>query len=148
MQHALPRPNADTAAFWQAAARGELILQHCASCGHWQFPPSRRCACGAAPRWQQVSGRGIVASHTLVHRAPTAAFRAALPYLVALVRLTEGPRLMLHLRGAAAEAPQIGQAVRIHFDPPAGPDGIALPYAVAEEIPRADAAAPLKQRQC
>ena len=58
-----------------------------------------------------------------------------MPYVVALVALDEGPRIMVNLRGAAAEAPRIGDAVRIGFDPPAGPDAIALPHAVAAEAP-------------
>jgi uncharacterized OB-fold protein len=131
----LPVPNADTAAFWEGCAHGELRLQRCTACGAAQFPPRIVCAaCHAgAPAWEVASGSGRIASCTRVHRPPSSAFKADLPYAVALVTLEEGPRIMLGLRGAAAEAPRIGDAVLIRFDPPAGPHGIALPYAVAME---------------
>ena len=133
----LPTPNADTAAFWEGCAAGELRLQRCAACGSAQFPPRALCAaCHApAPAWEKASGRGRIVSHTRVHRPPSAAFKADVPYVVALVALEEGPRIMVNLRGTIAEAPRIGDAVRIGFDPPAGPDGIALPHAVAAEAP-------------
>src|SRR5690349_21756724 len=105
----LPGPNADTAAFWEGCARGELRLQRCTTCGTAQFPPRIVCAaCHAgAPVWEVASGRGRIASHTRVHRPPSAAFKAQLPYVVALVALEEGPRIMLGLRGTAAESPRI-----------------------------------------
>ena len=131
----LPVPNADTSAFWEGCARGELRLQRCTACGAAQFPPRIVCAaCHAeAPALEVASGRGRIASYTRVHRPPSSAFKAKLPYVVALVTLEEGPRIMLGLRGAAAEAPRIGDAVLVRFDPPVGPHSIALPYAVAME---------------
>jgi len=131
----LPVPNADTAPFWDGCARGELLLQSCRQCGTAQFPPRSLCArCHApAPAWRRASGRGRIASFTRVHRPPSAAFKADLPYVIALVDLDEGPRIMLALRGKAAEAPRIGDRVKVGFDPPAGPHGIALPHALAEE---------------
>jgi uncharacterized OB-fold protein len=133
----LPVPNADTAPFWEGAARGELRLQRCAACGQTQFPPRALCAhCHApAPSWEVASGRGWLVSHTRVHRPPSPAFKPDLPYVVALVAMEEGPRIMVNLRGAAAEEPRLGDALRIRFDPPAGPHNIALPYAEAEEEP-------------
>lgn len=131
----LPVPNADTAPFWEGCARGELRLQRCTACGAAQLPPRVVCAAchGGSLTWEVASGRGRVASHTRVHRPPSSAFKAEAPYVVALVALEEGPRIMLRLRGAAAAAPRIGDAVRVRFDPPSGPHGIALPYAVATE---------------
>jgi len=133
----LPVPNADTAPFWEGAARGELRLQRCAACGHTQFPPRAICIqCHAsAPGWRVASGRGRLVSHTRVHRPPSPAFKTGLPYVVALVALEEGPRIMVNLRGMAADEPRLGSALRIRFDPPAGPHDIALPFAEAEEEP-------------
>ena len=129
----LPVPNADTEPFWAGCAEGELRLQRCRACGHAQFPPRAFCArCHtSAPSWEVASGRGRVVSHTRVHRAPSPAFKAETPYVVALVDLEEGPRMMLRLHGEAAAAPEIGAPVEIRFEAPAGPHGIAMPYAVA-----------------
>src|SRR5512134_1237962 len=40
----LPRPNEDTAPYWEAAQRGELRMQKCGGCGHVRFPPAVLCA--------------------------------------------------------------------------------------------------------
>ncbi len=131
----LPVPNADTAPFWEGCACGELRVQRCTACGAAQFPPRIVCAaCHAgAPTWEVASGRGRIATYTQVHRPPSPAFKADVPYVVAMIALQEGPRIMMRLRGGAADAPRIGDGVQIRFDPPAGPHGIALPYAVAVE---------------
>ncbi|MFH5926336.1 Zn-ribbon domain-containing OB-fold protein [Roseomonas xinghualingensis] len=134
----LPVPNADTAPFWEGAARGELRLQRCAACGQAQFPPRAICVhCHApAPAWEAASGRGRLVSHTRVHRPPSPAFKPDLPYVVALVALEEGPRIMVNLRGVAAAEPRIGGALRIRFGPPGGAHIIALPYAEEDPVQR------------
>lgn len=130
----LPTPNAESRPFWEAAAQGVLRIQRCDSCGAAQFPPRAICGqCHAkgAPRWEDAQGTGVIASHTTVHRPPSPAFKSETPYTLALVTLAEGPRILVTLRGVAA--PAIGMPVVIRFDPPAGPNGIALPYAVLAE---------------
>ena len=130
----LPTPNAESRPFWEAAAQGVLRIQRCDACGAAQFPPRAICGhCHAkgAPRWVDAMGRGVVASHTTVHRPPSPAFKPDVPYTLALVTLEEGPRILVTLHGAAAKSPAIGTRVVIRFDPPAGPHAIALPYAEA-----------------
>ena len=124
----VPPVNADTEPFWAGCAQGELRYQQCVRCGSVQFPPRGHCAtCQAqAPAWRTSARRGSVHSFTVVHRAPTPAFRSQVPYLIALVDLDEGFRLMVNLRGCAPEAASIGARVRIVFEPR---DGMALPQA-------------------
>ena len=46
-QRPLPRPDNVTGPYWEAAARGELLIQRCPACGHRQFYPRALCtACG------------------------------------------------------------------------------------------------------
>lgn len=80
------------------AAAGRLAIQHCAACGRVQAVPRPFCSgCGAAePAWRTAAGRGVVVAHSVLHRAPTPAWRERLPYAVALVALEEGPRVMGH----------------------------------------------------
>lgn len=130
----LPTPNTESRPFWDAAAQGVLRIQRCDACGAAQFPPRAICGhCHAkgTPRWEDAKGTGVIASHTTVHRPPSPAFKAEVPYTLALVTLAEGPRILVTLRGDAAKVPAIGAPVVIRFDPPAGPNGIALPYAEA-----------------
>lgn len=84
----------------QAAARGHLLLQFCTACATPQHYPRALCtSCGATDfTWIEASGRGVVDSYTVVHRAPSPEFEA--PYVVARVRLEEGPILLTRLVGA------------------------------------------------
>ena len=131
----LPPITPDTRAFWDGCAAGELRVQHCPGCTAVQFPPRARCiACGAQRLgWRAIAPRGVVYSFTVVHRAPSAAFREAVPYVVALVDLAPGARLMLNVVDCAPGTLAIGMPVRIGFEARgAGEDAVWLPVARVE----------------
>ena len=112
----LPAIDADSQPFWDGARRGELLLQRCTSCGRWQFYPRPRCIhCGGDVEWVSASGAGRVYSYTVVHRAAHEAFASNVPYVVALIDLAEGPRMMSRLRVPPDDA-RIGLDVRVAFE--------------------------------
>jgi uncharacterized OB-fold protein len=39
----IPRPDAVSAQYWDAAARRALLIQECKRCGHWLFDPRALC---------------------------------------------------------------------------------------------------------
>lgn len=129
-----PRPTADSAPFWAAAAEDRLLFQRCEACANAQFPPRPRClACGGAVRWEESCKRGVIHSYTVVHRAPNAGFKAKVPYVIALVDLEEGPRLMLNvLDGADSAALAIGASIRVAFTAMEAPGVGKLPQAVLD----------------
>ena len=114
----LPQPTDLTRPYWQAAARGELHMQHCGACGRWQFYPRPFCIhCEAdALQWRAVSGLGRIYTYTVNHRAPNAFMKARLPYVVAIVELDEGPRLMANVLGNAVDQAGIGKRVKVTFE--------------------------------
>ena len=111
-RHRTPEP------FWDGCAANELRVQRCSTCSARQFPPRGRCAdCGGtAFDWIANDLRGEVYSFTVVHRAPTQAFRADCPYVLALVDVAPGARFMLNVIGCAPDAVYIGMQVTIEFD--------------------------------
>ena len=111
--------NADTAPFWSGCARGELLYQCCVACGRNQFPPRGHCAhCQAdGLEWRASARAGSVHTFTVVHRAPSAAFKAQVPYTIALVDLDEGFRLMLNVLDSPPREVAIGSRVRVVFRP-------------------------------
>jgi len=117
MPRPLPHPTADTRNFWDGCAAGEVRYQRCAHCGQTQLIPRARCAACQREdlQWHRSAGRGRVLSYTVVHRAPTPAFRDETPYVIALVDMDEGFRLMVNLEDGARTPMAIGQAVRIGF---------------------------------
>lgn len=126
MSRPLPKPTSDTRHFWDGCTTGELRYQRCAHCGETQLIP--RALCSACQRddlqWHISSGNGCVLSYTVVHRAPTAAFKGDVPYIIALVDMEEGFRLMVNVQGDGASAVTIDQAVKIGFREI---EGVALP---------------------
>jgi uncharacterized OB-fold protein len=112
----LPEPTALSAPFWSAAARGELILQQCTVCGNLQWTPQRACrTCLSLDLgWTKVSGQGVLYSYSVVTRPQSPAFTA--PYIVAIVQLDEGPRMLTDLVGVDPAAVSIGMAVQVSFE--------------------------------
>lgn len=123
----LPLPTDLTRPYWDAAARGELHMQHCGACGKWQFYPRPFCLhCESDDlQWQRVSGLGKIYTYTVNHRAPNAFMKARLPYVVAMVELDEGPRLMANVLGAQSADMAIGKRVQVVFEKAS--DEVTLP---------------------
>jgi uncharacterized protein len=94
--------NADSKPYWEGARQGRLLFQRCNNCGHLQFPPRHLCVkCWSdSLGWIESSGRGTVESFTIVHRAPTPDLREKVPYVVAVVLLAEGPRMVTNIVGS------------------------------------------------
>ena len=126
----LPTPDPGTAAFWEGTRAHKLLLPHCQDCGEVHFYPRTLCPhCGSARLdWIEACGRGSVYSFTVVHRAPSSAFKGMVPYVVAVVAMEEGPHLMSNIGGCAPSDVRIGMPVEVaweDFDPVA-----TLPYFV------------------
>lgn len=124
----LPNPTADTRHFWNGCSNGELRYQTCSDCGTVQLIP--RSICGHCQsrslEWKRSSAVGTVLSFTVVQRAPSAAFRAEVPYAILLVDMDEGFRLMVNCDAELQPILAIGQKVRIGFKEI---DGLKLPHA-------------------
>lgn len=118
----VPEPDDLTQAWWDATREHRLTVQRCAACGHHQHPPRGLCtACGTTEGLAQVdaAGAGTVDTYTVVHRAPRADVET--PYVLARVRLAEGPILLTRL----PHEPTIGDPVALAWVDL--PDGRALP---------------------
>ena len=126
MTRPLPKPTPETRPFWDGCAQGELRYQQCADCGAVQLIPRALCErChGSSLAWKVSARQGRLLSYTVVHRAPVPAFKADVPYVIAIVHMDEGFRLMANVQGGAEPALAIGQPVRIGF---VDVDGTAQP---------------------
>jgi len=122
-----PIPDADSAPYWSAAHDGRLVIQRCDRCGSHQLYPRDRClACRGPVQWVEASGRGTVYSFTVIRQNYARPFRDWIPYVVALVDLEEGPRLMTNIVGCEPDAVRVGLAVRATFEVVSDDAGIAL----------------------
>jgi len=112
-----PRPviSEDNRFFWEGVGRGELLIQRCASCGALRHPPRPMCPRCQSPDWNtaRASGRGRVHSFVVPRHPPLPAFPE--PYVVALVDLEEGTRLVTNLVGVTPDEVRIGMAVELEM---------------------------------
>jgi uncharacterized OB-fold protein len=115
-----------SAPFWHEAAEGRLSFQRCAACGYLRWPPAALCPeCWSRDaEWTPVSPEGAVWSFGVYERAFLAAFEDAVPYVVALVELDAGPRLIANVVDVAPPDVAVGMRVSAVFEPFA--DGAAL----------------------
>jgi uncharacterized OB-fold protein len=99
-----------TEPFWKACEEGRLTIQRCSSCASHQFYPRPFClACeGTALEWVDSAGQGTIYSLTTVRLPVTDGLPP--PYLLALVDLDEGPRLLTNIQ---AETAEIGDRVSV-----------------------------------
>lgn len=91
-----PQEDRDSAPWWEAVRRNELLLQKCEGCGTLRFPPRAICnACRCRDSsWTPASGTGRVYSWIVNHQR----FMPDLPvpYTVVCVRLDDGPDLFMY----------------------------------------------------
>lgn len=116
----LPAPavNADSKDFWEAARDGRLLIKQCGGCMRPFFPPRYLCPFCWSDKtsWIESVGTGTVYSYTVIHRAPAPEFSGHGPYIVALVDLTEGPRVMANIVGDGALETAVGDSVSLCFE--------------------------------
>jgi uncharacterized OB-fold protein len=129
----IPEETSLTHPYWRAASSGVVLLQRCGSCGTPWHPPQPRCpACRSSSYdWVESGGVGELYSYTEVHHAAHIAVQDELPYVIALVRLTESPLVICNFLGPAP--PSVGLSVWIALGPT--PGGMRLPQAYSELPP-------------
>lgn len=129
MEPQLPQPiaNADSLPYWNAARERKLVIRKCKACGQLHFMPRHLCPfCWSDQlEWVEAKGGGSVHSFSVVHRASDPAFASKVPYVIALIELDEGPRMMANVLGNDALSVAIGDRVSLTFEDRG--DGALLP---------------------
>ena len=94
----LPKPTPDTQPFWDAVKRHQLSLPKCKACGQLHYFPRPFCPhCFSWDlEWVRCSGKGKLYSYVINHR-PAPGFEEEAPYVIAVVELDEGPRMLSNL---------------------------------------------------
>ncbi|MBI4496754.1 MAG: Zn-ribbon domain-containing OB-fold protein [Chloroflexi bacterium] len=130
----LPTMAPETAGFWEAARRHQLVIQRCARCWRMQHPPRAVCAaCGHTEyEWVPSAGKGQVYSLTRVYQNRAPGWADEVPYVFAIIQLNEGIHLISNVVGVPAEQVHIGTPVEVFFEDVT--EEISLPkFRVAQE---------------
>lgn len=97
--------------------RYNLIGTHCLTCDTYYFPP--RIICPKCRRKGKITdykfcGEGEVQTYTLIH-SPPRGFEYIKPYILAIIKLKEGPSLTAQIVDCKIEDVKIGSKVKVVF---------------------------------
>jgi len=114
----VPAASPESAPFWKAAKEHRLLIPRCRRCQKFWFPPSRLCphCLSDDAGWETVSGRGKIYSFVVFHRVYHPAFAGEVPYVVAIVELEEGPRMLTNIVGVPIDQVRCNMPVEVVFD--------------------------------
>ncbi len=120
----VPTPTPATRRYWESAAEGVFLLPRCRDCDRFHHHPRRWYPyCWSTELdWDSPSGRGTVVTYSVVHQAPSPGF--TVPYVLAVVRLDEGPQMMCNLVEVDPDEVRCELPVEITFEPR---DELAVP---------------------
>ena len=116
------RSTTDSAAFFELAGDGSLMLRQCDHCSALRAPQERFCSACGSPHYTPVAaqGTGRLITWTLVRRSPVPGIEA--PYTVAVVECREGPWVLVRLLDADTAHLTTDTIVRF-VTAPTGADG-------------------------
>ncbi|MBE3558090.1 MAG: Zn-ribbon domain-containing OB-fold protein [Ktedonobacteraceae bacterium] len=108
--------------YWEAARREELAIQRCRACGAAIFYPRHWCpACFSLNLgWEKASGSGEVLSYSIIYQAPFESYAPDVPYVLAIIKLAEGPQMMTNIINCRPENIYVGMPVQVTFERRAG----------------------------
>jgi uncharacterized OB-fold protein len=133
-QKPVPVASLESKPYWEGIRQHRLLIPSCKDCGHQWFPPSLLCPnCNSAHTgWTEGSGRGKIFSYVVFHRVYHRGFATEVPYVVALIELDEGPRLLSNIVGKPPEQIACEMPVQVIFEDVA--EDVTIPkFVVAQD---------------
>jgi uncharacterized OB-fold protein len=104
--------------FWRnLKSRYNLIGTKCMNCKEVHFPPRHFCPeCRRLSRLEEfkLEGRGEIVTYTVIH-APMEGFEGQLPYILAIVKLSDGPKITTQIVDCEIDEVETGMEVKSVF---------------------------------
>jgi len=115
MAKPLPKITFENEKYWAGLREGKLLVQRCLSCHRLQFYPRFFCGqCyGRELEWYETKGIGTIYTFTVIRRPPTEDFKDEVPYIIGLVELEEGVRIMARIVHVTPENCVVGLPVKL-----------------------------------
>jgi uncharacterized OB-fold protein len=113
-----PHIDFDNQGFWEAVKKHKLVFQKCKDCGLLVHRPRPMCPrCNSMQKeWAPSSGKGFIYSWVNFVYANAAYPGIKVPYLVVVVEMLEGVRMISNMYDATREDIYIGMPVEVVFD--------------------------------
>ncbi len=114
----LPIPTPWSQPFWDAAREHKLMLRKCGKCGYIDHPPYLYCTnCQADEhQWIEAEGKATLAAYAINQFGVPFPFWADLPYVVALIDLPEGVRMISNIVECEFDRLENGMELEVVFD--------------------------------
>ena len=111
-----PTINRDTEFFYDGLREHKLLIQRCSECKTLRVPPRPMCGNCQSLKWEKTesSGRGTVYSFVMPQYPPLPFFDY--PYIVVLVELDEGVRIVSNLRDIDPSDVTVGMPVEVFYE--------------------------------
>ncbi len=114
----LPIVDPGSKPFWDAAREHRLLIPRCNACGKHHFYPRELCPhCFSEDlAWVDASGQGEIYSFTIARMPAGPVFAPDVPYVIAMIGLDEGPRMLTNLVVSDVDTVRIGDRVAVEYD--------------------------------
>jgi len=114
----LPIPTKWSKPFWEGTKKHKLLLKRCKECGHIDHPPYLYCTecTNENGEWVEASGRATLYAFAVNEYGVPFPFVVDLPYIVALVDLKEGPRMLSNIVDCDPKELKNGMELEVVFD--------------------------------
>jgi uncharacterized OB-fold protein len=122
-----PIPDLDTKPFWDGCLERRFLVPTCADCKAPRWPPGPLCPVCRCERtvWVDASGRGTVYSWVVVTHPVHPVIADQVPYVVAVIELAEGVRVVGNVAGCSPDDVTPDMPVELYFEDVA--DGFVRP---------------------
>lgn len=104
--------------FYVGCKQGRLLYQRCQDCDMAVFFPKKYCpgCLGENLSWDRSAGEGTIHSYTVTHSFAPSEFSRMTPYILAVVKLEEGFKMMTNIINSPVDIVSCGQRVRVVFE--------------------------------
>ena len=104
--------------FWEGTREEKLLIQRCLDCKKHIFYPRMACPFCFSDNieWVEASGKGTIYSFTVVESNAPSPFVPDMPFVIAVVILEEGVRMLSNIVDCDTEALECDQAVEVTFE--------------------------------
>lgn len=114
----LPVPEKWSRPFWEASKQHKLVLKKCKACGFIDHPPYLYCTnCGSEDgEWIEASGKATLFAYAINEYAVPFPFWDDMPYVVAMIDLPEGVRMISNIVECEHDQLVNGMELEVVFD--------------------------------
>lgn len=114
----LPKPSHWSNPFWYGCKNKKLLIQKCENCKKHIFYPKLFCpfCLSTDLRWIESTGKGKIYTFTIIYSYQPTEFSEDIPYVVAVIELDEGVKMMSNIVGCPPEDVRCDMDVEVVFD--------------------------------